>query len=116
MNFLADESVDFPIIQHLRQRGFDVLAVSEEFPSKDDEYVLAKADQTDRLLITSDKDFGELVYRLKKVSAGVILLRVEELYPNEKAELLLKVIEERQAELLKSFTVIKKEMVRIRRI
>ena len=50
------------------------------------------------------------------MSAGVILLRVEELYPNEKAELLLKVIEERKDELLKSFTVIKKEMVRIRRI
>jgi len=116
MNFLADESVDFPIILHLRERGYDVLAVAEKFPSKDDEYVLETASQADRILLTSDKDFGELVYRLKKVSAGVILLRVEELYPNEKAELLLKVIEERSAELPKSFTVIKKEMVRIRRI
>jgi len=116
MNFLADESIDFPVIQFLRQRGFDVLSVAEEFPSKDDEYVLATADQTGRILITSDKDFGELVYRLKKVSAGVILLRVEELYPIEKAELLLKVIDDRNDELLKSFSVIKKEMVRIRKI
>ena len=59
MNFLAGESVDFPIIQLLRQRGFDVFAVAEEFPSKDDEYVLATASQANRLLVTSDKDFGD---------------------------------------------------------
>ena len=63
MNFVADESVDFPVIQILRQQGFNVLCVSEEFPSKDDEYVLEMANSTGRLLITSDKDFGELVYR-----------------------------------------------------
>ena len=68
------------------------------------------------MLITSDKDFGELVYRLIKVSKGVILLRIEDLYPNDKAQLLLKVIRERKDELLNGFTVVRKEMIRIRRI
>ena len=87
MRFLADESVDFPIIDLLRRHGFDVRCVSEEFPSKEDEFVLEAANVDDRLLITSDKDFGELVYRLKKVNKGVILLRIEELKSIEKAEL-----------------------------
>ena len=66
MKFLADESIDFPVIHLLRQHGFDVRSVSEEFPSKEDEFVLEAANMDDRVLITSDKDFGELVYRLKR--------------------------------------------------
>ena len=116
MRFLADESIDFPVIRHLRKHGFDVRSVSEEFPSKDDEFVLEAANMDDRLLITSDKDFGELVYRLKKVNKGVILLRIEELYSAEKAELLLKVLRDRKDELLNAFVVIRKGMVRIRRM
>ncbi len=116
MKFLADESIDFPIIHFLRQQGLDVRAVSEEFPSKEDEFVLNSANLDNRILITSDKDFGELVYRLRKVNRGVILLRIEELYSIEKAELLLKVLLERKDELLGAFTVVKKEMIRIRRI
>ena len=38
MKFLADESIDFPIIHLLRQHGFDIRSVSEEFPSRDDEF------------------------------------------------------------------------------
>ena len=115
MKFLADESVDFPIIQLLRRQGFDVRAVSEEFPSKDDGFVLEEANRDDRLLITLDKNFGELIYRLQRVSQGVILLRLEELNSNDKAILLLKVIEDRSDELCNAFTVVKKEMVRIRK-
>lgn len=116
MKFLADESIDFPVIHILRQHGFDVRSVSEEFPAKEDEFVLQAANMDGRLLITSDKDFGELVYRLKRVSKGVILLRIEELYSTEKAELLLKILSERQDELLNAFVVIRKGMVRIRRM
>ncbi len=116
MKFLTDESVDFPVIQFLRQQGFDVRAVSEEFPSKDDGFVLEAASKDDRVLITSDKDFGELVYRLKQLSKGVILLRVEELYPVEKAELLMNVIRDKKDELLNAFTVIRKNLIRIRKM
>lgn len=56
------------------------------------------------------------MYRLKKVSKGVILLRMEELYPAEKAELLLKVARDRKDELLNAFTVVRKEMIRIRQM
>lgn len=49
MKFLADESIDFPVIHLLRQHGFDVRSVSEEFPSKDDEFVLEAANTDDRV-------------------------------------------------------------------
>jgi predicted nuclease of predicted toxin-antitoxin system len=116
MIFLADESVDFPIIQLLRHHKFYIVAVIEKFPSREDEFVLDFAQKEGRLLITSDKDFGELVYRLKKVSAGVILLRIEELTPSEKADFLWTVIAERKEELKNAFTVVRKDMIRIRKL
>jgi len=59
MIFLADENLDFPIISALRNAGYDVLSVSELSPSIDDNEVLKIANNENRILLTSDKDFGE---------------------------------------------------------
>ena len=72
MNFLADESVDHPIVLRLREDGHDVLSVAEMEPSIPDETVLSRANQRGDLLLTGDKDFGELVFgqRRRKKYAG----------------------------------------------
>lgn len=57
----------------LRNAGYDVIFVGDWKPSATDEEVLKKAEEEDRILITDDKDFGELVFRLGKPSKGVIL-------------------------------------------
>jgi len=75
MNLLADESIDKPIVERLRQDGHNVLYVAEFEPSIDDNVVLCRANQQDALLITADKDFGELVFRQGLVHTGVILVR-----------------------------------------
>lgn len=59
MIFLADENLDFPIISALRNAGYDVLSVLELSPSIDDNEVLKIANNENRILLTSDKDFGE---------------------------------------------------------
>jgi predicted nuclease of predicted toxin-antitoxin system len=64
MNLLADESLDKPIVEQLRKDGFDVLYVYEMEPSIRDEIVLLRANEHNAFLVTVDKDFGELVYRL----------------------------------------------------
>jgi len=63
MNFFADESVDHPIVVRLREDGHNVLAVAEITPSIPDETVFTQANQRGDLLITADKDFGEIVLR-----------------------------------------------------
>ncbi len=63
MNFVADESVDQPIVTQLRQAGHTVLAIVEMEPSISDETVLEIANQQGMVLLTGDKDFGELVFR-----------------------------------------------------
>ena len=63
MNLLADESVDEQIVQRLRREGIDVSYVAEMEPGIPDELVLTRSNETDALLLTADKDFGELVFR-----------------------------------------------------
>ena len=72
MKFLADECCDHGLVEAMRQSGYDVLFVLEAKPRATDDDVLALAFNERRILITEDKDFGELVYRLKKPAHGII--------------------------------------------
>ncbi len=115
IRFVADEGVDAPIVRLLRQNDFDVFYIAEESPSIDDTIVLQKANTENRILITKDKDFGELVYRLRQVHTRVILTRLEGLKPQHKAEIVLAVIQKHLDEIRGSFTVIQPGIVRIRK-
>ena len=71
MKFLADESVDRQIVEGLRQAGFDVGSVTEMKPGIADEIVLERANKEKAILLTADKDFGELIFRLRRLSSGI---------------------------------------------
>lgn len=63
MNLLADESVERQVVERLRQEGLVVLYVAEMEPGITDEVVLERANHAGALLLTADKDFGELIFR-----------------------------------------------------
>ncbi len=115
MNLLADEGVDRPIVEQLRQDGHHVLYIAEMSPGIDDDVILAQANMENALLLTLDKDFGELVFRRGLLHTGVILIRLAGLHPTTKAQLVAKVLRERGPELLHKFSVIAPGTVRIRR-
>jgi len=75
MRFLADESCDFAAVQALRAAGHDVVAVAEIARGADDSAVIELARTQQRILLTEDKDFGQLVFAAARRTAGVILLR-----------------------------------------
>ncbi|MBK7873732.1 MAG: DUF5615 family PIN-like protein [Saprospiraceae bacterium] len=68
MNFIADEGLDKTLVMLLRASGHDVFYFAEEAQSTDDETILDFANKENRILLTRDKDFGELIYRLQKVN------------------------------------------------
>jgi len=72
MILLADENVDAPVVAALRAAGHRVDYVRELDPGIDDRAVLDLANATNALLLTSDKDFGELVFRRRMVNAGAL--------------------------------------------
>ena len=77
MRFLLDESADLPLRAYLRSLGHDATAIAHEHPSAlADDDVLEIAVREDRVLITNDRDFGELVFRRLMPHRGVILFRL----------------------------------------
>ena len=76
MNLLADECCDALVVDGLRHDGHDVLYVKETAPGSDDDTVLQMAFDQQRILLTEDKDFGELVVRLRRPAHGVVLIRI----------------------------------------
>jgi predicted nuclease of predicted toxin-antitoxin system len=76
VKILADENLDGPIVAWLREQGHDVLWAAESHPSKNDAFLIDLAVREDRLFITSDKDFGEHIYRLGRRLPGVVFLRL----------------------------------------
>ena len=114
MNLLADESIGKSIVDALRQNGHNVLYIAEFAPSINDETVLHQANLNRALLLTEDKDFGELVFRQGLVHMGVVLVRLSGLSLPAKATNISTVLANHENELLKAFSVISPGWVRIR--
>ena len=77
MRFLANENVTATVIRELRHLGHDVLSVKESMRSEQDDVILARAQAEQRIVVTHDKDFGELAFRSQlPASGGVILCRL----------------------------------------
>lgn len=115
MKFLADEGVDISIVRGLRASGFDVYYVIEEVRSLGDDELLQIAYAENRILITRDKDFGELVFRLNKLHTGVILIRLEGYHTKDRSEIVCKAIKQHLTDLDNAFAVIQPNAIRIRK-
>ena len=74
MKLLADESCAGPVIRALRAEGHDLVAIAEVAKGASDKWVMERAFAEGRVLITEDRDFGELVYAAGRSTAGVVFV------------------------------------------
>ena len=80
--FLADENIAPRVIEALRKSGFDVVSIYEEkLLGVTDEKLLKLAQKEKRIILTHDKDFGNLIHRPYQTHGGVILLRLRNQSP-----------------------------------
>ena len=78
MQFLADENFPRAAVIALRERGYDVVWIRTEYPGIPDTEVLSLAQVENRILLTFDKDFGELAFvTLLPANSGIILFRLQ---------------------------------------
>jgi predicted nuclease of predicted toxin-antitoxin system len=77
VRWLVDECVDAELVSHLRAAGHDVVYVAEVASGVSDVDVLMRTHVERRLLLTEDKDFGDLVFRRGGSVPGVVLLRID---------------------------------------
>ena len=116
LKFLVDESAGRKIYDFLFEKNYDVKYVSDIMPRASDNNVLRFAEKEERILITNDKDFGELIFRLRRPSSGVVLLRLRaDIHINRK-KYLLYLIENFHEKLRSHFIVITEGKIRIRKL
>jgi len=113
MNFLADESCAEPVIRALREAGHDVLAIAEIAAGASDEQVLEQAVREERVLITEDLDFGNLVFARGLSAAGVVLVRFRAPARQAKPATVVEAVSRLGSRLRNAFVVVEPGRVRI---
>ncbi len=114
MTFMADENFPRPALAALRNAGWEVFSVAEECPGISDEQVAALCSESQRVLLTFDKDFGELVFRRGlSAGSGVVLFRLVPESPQEAADLALALVKS-QPDINGTFCVITRDRIRVR--
>jgi predicted nuclease of predicted toxin-antitoxin system len=113
MKFLVDECVGPAVAQWLKENNYDAISIYDDLPGIDDDSILKKALFEDRILITSDKDFGEMVFKNKQQHCGILLLRLIDERPLNKIYILKNVLQHYEHELFGNFIAVTEKTVRI---
>lgn len=115
MRFLADENLPLPMVRLLREAGLDVDSIAELNPGIPDEQVLEHARSHGHILITFDRDFGELVYhRGAPVPAGIVYLRFPRFDLSLLASTVIELAHRAEISLDSRFTVVDSDKIRQR--
>ena len=115
MDFLANENFPLSSVRCLREAGHRVVSIIEEAPGSKDKDILKRA-HTERLIIlTFDRDYGELIYRFGTfLPAGVVYFRFAPATPLEPAEILIDAMERTGLSVMDKFTIVERGRVRQR--
>lgn len=114
LKFLADESLEYRIVTYLRKKGYNVTSVAEKFPSIADTAVMSKAVSENRIILTNDKDFGELVFVNHLQHKGIILFRFKKESIQNKINALESLLKNYSPKIPNHFIVIEEDKFRIR--
>jgi predicted nuclease of predicted toxin-antitoxin system len=115
MRFLADENFPLASVHHLRSHGLDVAAMAEDAAGSPDTEVLARATSKGRLLLTFDRDFGDLIFRQAwPPPPGLVYCRFAPMTPVEPGEVVLRLLAIQQFELEGQLTVVERTNIRQR--
>lgn len=115
MYFLADENFPLASIRILRDAGHDVRSIVEDIPSVKDSTILTLAVREHRIILTFDRDYGELIYKYHQTAPlGIVYFRFIAQTPEEPAHELLRVLSLEDITLERRLTVFERDRVRQR--
>lgn len=114
IKFIADVNVEKAIVDYLLEEGYDVKWIPDYNCEMLDEDLLEMeiAKVEGRILITNDKDFGELVFLQKRLSVGIILIRIKGQKVEVKLKLIKKLFQNYRNKLLNNFVIITDKKLR----
>ena len=93
LRFCVDESTGQAVAEHLRAQGYDVWSIIESSPGVSDREIIQQAYNEKRVIVSNDKDFGELIFRKRFPAVGTILLRLVDESPSNKVRVVKAVLD-----------------------
>ena len=116
MKLLANENFPYKSIYYLKEKGYDVLSIGMDNPSILDSEIMKIAIDEERMIMTFDRDYGELIFRHNyKPQQGVIYLRLDKYQPHEPGLIIEEIITNKEIDLTRTLTVIDKNGIRQRK-
>ena len=111
---IADLGIAKSMIAFLESKGIEVIRIVDINPSMSDTDILALAFQNNAVLLTVDKDFGDLIFYSQKEHSGVLLLRIEDASSEEFLKIIKFIFEKHWDQIPNNFCGFKKGKFRIR--
>ena len=115
MDFLANENFPLLSVRLLREAGHRVVSITQEAPGSKDEDILRLSHAARLIILTFDRDYGELIYRHQALPpTGVVYFRFTPATPSEPAEILFNIIDRADLSVIGKFTIVERGRVRQR--
>lgn len=115
MRFLVDECTGPGVAAWLGQQGHEVFSVYDQARGSKDDFLIQKAFSENWVLITNDKDFGEMIYREHRPHRGVVFLRLADERTPVKIAVLQALLDNHAGRLPDNFVVVTEDRVRFAR-
>lgn len=113
---MANENFPYKSIYYLKEKGYDVLSIGMDNPSVLDSEIMKIAINEERMIMTFDRDYGELIFRHNyKPEQGVIYLRLDKYQPHEPGLIIEEIITNKEIDLTRTLTVVDKNGIRQRK-
>jgi predicted nuclease of predicted toxin-antitoxin system len=117
VRFLANENFPAQSIRELRGEGYTVISVCEEMPGARDISILERACLENLIILTFDKDYGELIYRYRSfIPGGIVFFRSNPSTPEEPFSILKRMFSDEGISLQNAYTIIGKNRIRQRKL
>lgn len=114
MRLLADENFPRVAVTALEQQGHDIVWIRTDAPGSSDGEIMVRAQAEERIILTFDKDFGELAFRFGlPATSGIILFRLPLFTPSRLTNLVVLVLATR-SDWSGLFTVVESDRIRTR--
>jgi len=116
VNLLANENFPKASVLFLRELGYDITSIGEDNPSVSDDSVMTIAQQEQRLILTFDRDYGELIFKYNyKPEQGVLYLRLTDYSPEDPGRIVHELLSANKLEIARRLTVFDGSTIRQRK-
>ena len=115
MRIVVDECTGAVVARWLQSLGHDVISIATTYPSWPDHDILALAVSGDRIVITNDKDFGDIVFHEGREHRGIVLLRLTDNRVSARIAALERLLADPPDDLSACFVVVTERAIRVTR-